>query len=349
MDINATILKIASEKKTFRTADVLEALDNKYTKQHISYLISALVKRGSLVKSGSTAKAMYALPDNAHELGTVIKKHLLRDAVKEHEILDDINHQSPFLVNLNENIRSLFDYALSEILNNAIEHSRSKHIDIEVGVENDNLNFTVSDSGIGVFRNVMTQRNLHSEFEAMQDLLKGKTTTQPHAHSGEGIFFTSKVADLFVLESFGFELRVDNKIDDIFFQQDVKPEKKGTKVSFSLSTKTAKHLKDIFSKYETDHSNPDFDKTEIHVRLYSVGTIYVSRSQARRVLTGLDRFKTIILNFDKVPTIGQAFADEVFRVFQQRNPDVIIIPIHMNEAVKYMVDRVEKPQSSKAQ
>ncbi len=342
MDIKAIILKIASERKTFRTADVLEALGHKYTKQHVSSLISGLVKNGQLVKSGSTAKAMYALPDNAYELGTVIKKHLIRDAIKEHEVLDDINHQAPFLVKLNENIRSLFDYALSEMLNNAIEHSQSKYVDIEVGIENSNLNFTVSDSGIGVFRNVMQQRGLHSEFESMQDLLKGKTTTAPHAHSGEGIFFTSKAADLFVLESFGYALRVDNNINDIFFQE-IKPEKKGTKVSFSLSIKTTKHLKDIFSKYETDHDDPDFDKTEIHIKLYSIGTIYVSRSQARRVLTGLERFKTIVLNFENVPTVGQAFADEVFRVFQQRNSQIKIVPTNMNEAVKYMVDRVEKP------
>lgn len=344
MDITSVILKIASEKKTFRTSDILAALDNKYTKQYISSLISDLVKKGLLVKSGSTAKATYALPDNAYELGTVIKKHLARDVIKEHEVLDDINHQAPFLIKLNENIRSLFDYALSEMLNNAIEHSNAKYIDIEVGIENDNLNFSVSDSGVGVFRNVMLQRNLHSEFEAMQDLLKGKTTTQPHAHSGEGIFFTSKVADLFILESFGYSLRVDNKIPDIFLQK-LKSEKKGTKVSFSLSIKTVKHLKDIFSNYETNHDNPDFDKTEIHVKLYTIGTIYVSRSQARRILTGLEKFKTIILNFEKVPTIGQAFADEVFRVFQQRNSGITIIPINMNEAVKYMVDRVDKPKT----
>ncbi len=286
---------------------------------------------------------MYALPDNAYELGTVIKKHLARDGIKEHEVLDDINHQAPFLVRLNENIRSLFDYALSEMLNNAIEHSRSKYVDIEVGIENGNLNFAINDSGIGVFRNVMQQRGLRSEFESMQDLLKGKTTTHPQAHSGEGIFFTSKVADLFVLESFGHALRVDNNVNDIFFQE-IKPGKKGTKVSFSLSTNTTKHLKDIFSKYETDHDNPDFDKTEIQIKLYTIGTIYVSRSQARRVLTGLERFKTIVLNFENVPTVGQAFADEVFRVFQQRNIHIKIIPINMNEAVKYMIDRVEKPK-----
>jgi anti-sigma regulatory factor (Ser/Thr protein kinase) len=340
-NINAIIMKVASEKTTFRTADILEALETKVTTQYLSSLIGKLVKQGSLVKSGSTAKATYALPDNANELGTIIRKHLINGRVKEHEVLDDINHQAHFLVKLNENLRSLFDYALSEMLNNAIDHSQSKYINIEVGVDNKNLKFIVSDAGIGVFRNVMHDRKLQSEFEAMQDLLKGKTTTQPHAHSGEGIFFTSKVADVFILESFGYLLRVDNSLNDVFFQE-VNSEKKGTKVSFILSKHTQKHLKDIFSQYETDHNDPNFDKTKIQVKLYTIGTIYVSRSQARRILTGLEKFKTIILNFDHVPTIGQAFADEIFRVFKQKYPTIEIIPTNMNEAVKYMVDRAGK-------
>lgn len=343
MDINSIILKVASEKKVFKTADVLEALHDKFTKQHVSSLVSGLVKKGILIKAGSTAKATYALPIYSDQLGNVIKKHFLREAVKEHEILDDINHRAHILFKLNDNLRSLFDYAFSEMLNNALEHSQSKYVDIEISVDKEKLNFVVNDSGIGAFKNVMKQRNLHSELEAMQDLLKGKTTTQPHAHSGEGIFFTSKVADIFTLESFGYELRVDNNINDIFFVENVKPEKRGTKVSFSLSINTNKHLKNIFSKYETNHNDPDFDKTEIHIKLYTIGTIYVSRSQARRVLTGLEKFKKVILNFDKVPTVGQAFADEIFRVFQLKYPYIILEPINMNEVVKYMIDRVEKP------
>ena len=74
-----------------------------------------------------------------------------------------------------------------------------------------------------------------------------------------------------------------------------------------------------------------------------MGTIYVSRSQARRVLNNLDKFKSVILDFDKVPTIGQAFADEIFRVFAQRHPEIEIKAINMNEAVEFMANRVEKP------
>lgn len=81
---------------------------------------------------------------------------------------------------------------------------------------------------------------------------------------------------------------------------------------------------------------------KVRIKLYTMGTVYVSRSQARRVLAGLEKFETIILDFDKVPTIGQGFADEIFRVFQKKHPRKEIVPANTNEAVQFMIDRVEK-------
>lgn len=340
--IQDQILNIAGKKATFKTSDVYEHLKGSVTKVYLSTQISGLVKKGLLLKSGSTSKAKYALPKNIDKLDSIVEKHLIRKQTKEHEVMDEINNSTPFLSKLNENLRSLLDFSFSEMLNNALEHSESKHVDVQISTDNKNLKFTVSDLGIGVFKNVMKKRGLNSEFESMQDLLKGKTTTQPHAHSGEGIFFTSKVADTFVLESYGYSLRVDNRIPDIFFEE-TKPVKKGTRVHFTVSLNAKKHLKDIFSKYEIDHEDPDFDKTEIQVKLYKIGTIYVSRSQARRISHGLEKFKHVILNFENVPTIGQAFADEIFRVFQTKYPGIKITSINANDAVKYMIARTEKP------
>jgi len=63
-------------------------------------------------------------------------------------------------------------------------------------------------------------------------------------------------------------------------------------------------------------------------------------------MSGLDKFKTIVLDFDKVTTVGQAFADEIFRVFQERHPAINIVPINMVEPVRFMIERVERPTSS---
>ncbi|MEK7515598.1 MAG: DUF4325 domain-containing protein, partial [Patescibacteria group bacterium] len=47
------------------------------------------------------------------------------------------------------------------------------------------------------------------------------------------------------------------------------------------------------------------------------------------------------LDFGRVPTIGQAFADEIFRVFRLKYPQIRIQTVNANEAVKFMIDRVD--------
>lgn len=341
MKIQDVIIQVAREKKVFKTADVIEAIGGKYTRPYVSTIISQMVKSEGLVREGSGRWSTYALPEYKEYLGHRIVKRLALDGLKEHEVLDDIMRVSALLKRMPENVQSIFNYAFSEMLNNAIDHSGSEHAKVLVLEESDHsLKFEITDYGIGVFRNVMKERQLGSELEAMQDLLKGKTTTAPLAHSGEGIFFTSKAADIFTLESYGYRLRIDNNVHDVFFEE-VTQKREGTKVTFKIASTSDRHLIDMFAKYQTDPDEPAFDKTEIQVRLYTKGTIYVSRSQAKRVLTGLDKFKTITLDFTNVPAIGQAFADEIFRVFKRNQPTITINPINMNEAVGFMVARAQ--------
>lgn len=341
MDTKNAILAIAAKQTKFKTSDVVKALHGTISRQFVSYEINTLVKQGLLIKGGSTKSSFYTLPSNASVLGTRVHKRLINKGLKEHEVFDILQKQTTFIESLRENVYSVITYAFSEMLNNAIEHSKSKYIEVSVEKQQGNFVFTVDDFGIGVFKNVMKKRKLNSEIEAIQDLLKGKTTTQPKAHSGEGIFFTSKSADIFTLESFGYRLRIDNLINDIFLEE-LKPSKQGTKVTFVISVNSKRHLNKIFRLYQTDQEEMAFDRTEIKVRLYTMGTIYISRSQARRVLAGLEKFRSVILDFDKVPTVGQAFADEIFRIFQAKHPDISINPINMNDAVSFMVARVEK-------
>jgi len=337
MSIQDEIIKVAQTRKVFKASDVAKEVPS-YSRQYISRVISDMVRSETLLREGSGRWSTYALPEYRDYLGHRLRRRVKLKGLKEHEVLDDIMRVSTLLNKIPENVQSIFNYAFSEMLNNAIDHSKSGEAVIEVVEEGERLKFIVDDFGIGVFRNVMQQRGLNSEIEAIQDLLKGKTTTAPQAHSGEGIFFTSKAADVFVLDSFGRRLRIDNEIKDIFVEETSK-EKKGTRVTFEISTKSKRHLADIFAKYQSNPEEPAFDKTEIKVKLYTMGTIYVSRSQARRVLTGLDKFRSVILDFENVPTIGQAFADEIFRVFKNSHPEISVRTINVNEAVQFMITR----------
>ena len=66
----------------------------------------------------------------------------------------------------------------------------------------------------------------------------------------------------------------------------------------------------------------------------------MSRSQAKRLLTNLEEFNHIILDFDGITFIGQGFADEIFRVYQNKRPTLIIKNINLITEVKKMIQRV---------
>ena len=110
---------------------------------------------------------------------------------------------------------------------------------------------------------------------------------------------------------------------------------------FKISAISDRHLSEVFKKYTNlaDEKDYGFDKTEIRVKLYTIAGVHISRSQARRVLSGLEKFKIIVFDFDKVPTVGQSFADEVFRVFHHKYPQIKLEVENMNEGVKFMVER----------
>lgn len=340
MGIREKIKIFLKEKK--RTTSIEIARRFGFSRQYASQVLRIMANSGEITKFGSTRASFYALPEFIDEIGSsAIRRRFFNRNLKEHEILEELTKMFPPFRASSEHIQGVVYYAFTEMLNNAIEHSRSNYIEIELGGDNKNIRFTIKDFGIGVFRNVMKKRHLRSELEAMQDLLKGKVTTDPKTHTGEGIFFTSKAADKFILESFGHKMIIDNLIPDIFFESK-KPINRGTKVIFTVSTQSKRHLNDIFRKYQSESGNYEFDKTEVHVKLFTMGIIYVSRSQARRILVGLEKFKKIAFDFDRVPSVGQAFADEIFRVFQNRHPEIFLTPINMNKTVEFMVERAKK-------
>lgn len=341
-DKEREILKAVMVNKKIKSAEVAKLFG--VSRQYAVVLINSLVLNNKLIKIGSTNKSYYILPESVNEEGALpakINKRVRNDKLQEHEIYADIQAQYPPIGLLPENIKSILNYSFSEMVNNAIEHSKSKYIEVEVSVQNRKLNFIVNDFGIGVFRNVMHEKKLKTEVEAMQDLLKGKTTTMPKSHSGQGIFFTSKTGDVFTLESYGHALIINNKTKEVVAR--ILPAlKRGTRVTFTIDINSDRHLSSLFRKFSvgTDFA---FNKTEINVKLYTSGDgVHISRSQARRILHGLDKFDSIILDFDKVPMVGQAFADEIFRVFKVKHPHIEIQTVNMNDAVTFMVERVGK-------
>lgn len=53
------------------------------------------------------------------------------------------------------------------------------------------------------------------------------------------------------------------------------------------------------------------------------------------------RFRHVALDFAGVHWIGQAFADEIFRVFARAHPEVELMPVHADPEVQQMIRRAE--------
>lgn len=225
-------------------------------------------------------------------------------------------------------------YAFTEMLNNAIDHSRGSVVSVSFWANKKIWAFEIQDDGVGAFSNVMETFHLASEMEAVAELSKGKQTTAPKKHSGEGIFFTSKAVDHFQLASDEIVWTVDTRRGDFALGQDRL--EKGTRVFCEIDANTKKTSLSIFEQFTDDYN---FVVTRPTVKLFQFGTTFVSRSEAKRLLRGLQEFEEIELDFQNVQSVGQGFVDEVFRVWATEHPSRKISPINMNSKVKFMVER----------
>lgn len=238
----------------------------------------------------------------------------------------------------------IMDYAFTEMLNNAIDHSGSDTATITWWVGIDQWSFEVRDHGVGVYPKLRAGLHLASEFEAVQELSKGKRTTDRQRHTGEGIFFTSKAVDIFRLTSSGVRWTVDNLRHDTALG--VVTVSNGTSVVCQIDPQTDRSLAEIFREFSRDHA---FVRTRPIVKLFEIGTTFVSRSEARRLLDGLEAdFDTVEVDFGGVADVGQGFVDELLRVWPAAHPDKTVIPINMNPAVQFMIERglsrIERPE-----
>lgn len=337
MNIKAKILQFIKREKIIRTADIVRfaGISRQAAARHLRELLASR----RLSKEGSTHSARYFLFDPKRAVSSATpsfhKLYQLR-GLEEDRVWDHVVRRTGLTKRLSAAAFKITRYAFTEMLNNAIDHSHAGRVRIEFRFDRGMLLFRVLDRGIGVFESVRKKFRLKDHFEAAEHLLKGKQTTAPDRHSGQGIFFTSRIADHFALTSAAVKLDVNNALGDIGLL-DIKSVR-GTEVAFSLKQRSRKDLKALFDAY-TDRDLV-FDKTEIRIKLSrTVPGGYVSRSEARRILFGLDKFKRIVIDFNKVSGIGQGFADEIFRVFHRQHPSIHLEPVGMAPSVSFFVKR----------
>ncbi|MCU0724139.1 MAG: ATP-binding protein, partial [Planctomycetes bacterium] len=257
-----------------------------------------------------------------------------REGLEEHRAWMETLAGAPAAAALPANAKGILQYAFSELVNNAVEHSGGTRVDVLFEFRPESVSFEVSDDGEGIFEHVRVRLRLESDLEALQELSKGKITTSPENHTGEGLFFVSKIADLFEVDSGGLRWVVDGVRGDTAVAQSAA--RKGTLVRFALNPGKETTLEALFEAYTSDFA---FVKTRAVVKLFAFGVRFVSRSEAKRLLRGLEKFREVEVDFTGVE---EGFADEVFRVWARAHPEVRLEPTGMNRAVAFMVERARR-------
>lgn len=320
--------------------DVSKATSEKFhiTRQAVSKHLQRLRSEGAVLRFGNTRSSTYRLAPLFEWRRTFdIEPGLAEDVVWTQAI-------KAVLGTLPDNVSDIWHYGFTEMFNNAIDHSEGKAILVQIRKTATTTEVILSDDGVGIFRKIQAAMGLLDERHSVLELAKGKLTTDPRRHTGEGIFFSSRMFDSFAILSgtVYFSHTFGNPEDWIAERE--KQGTGGTAVFMKLNNHTARTLRKVFDEYASG-DNYGFTKTVVPVKLAQYGDDkLISRSQAKRLLTRVELFKTVVLNFVDVESIGQAFADEIFRVFPSQHPNIELVPIRANSAVRRMIERTKAGQ-----
>lgn len=302
-----------------------------FSRQRAHAYITREVKAGKIIKVGDYRWTRYFLAGGDYiEFRVKIKPSLEEDRIWS-------AYGKPMVSNYADNIKKICAYGFTEIFNNAIFHSEGTIIYTSIEIKNNKLTITIIDNGIGIFQKIQKALNLESIRESILHLSKGKFTTDPTKHTGEGIFFTSRVFDSFSIFSNDMYYTFANS--EWFFSDEKREDiGRGTYIRMRLSLNSIRTLKEVMDQYSNQEIG--FGKTIVAVALSAdPGDPHVSRSQAKRLLVGLEKFKQIVLDFKGVKSVGQAFVDEVFRVFKNEHPNISIKYFNANKNVEAMIKR----------
>lgn len=328
-EIHAAILDAVADHPHDLARVVVEQFG--ISRQAVLRHVNTLSKKGFLSATGTTRKT-YSFGINRERIRTYALTNLDEwDAWKR--------DFSAILGDLKGNVNDIVHRGFTEMLNNAIDHSGGDGVVVAARVFDGSLEMVISDNGEGIFQRISRLLGLTDERLALLELSKGKLTTDPKNHSGEGIFFTSRMFDHFSIRSGKLVFSHDYELQFDWLDE-MTAFKHGTLVSMSIKCDSDRSAKAIYKEYYAGPEELNFNKTVVPMRLARFGNEnLVSRSQAKRVTTRFEKFRVVILDFEGVPEIGQGFSDELFRVFANAHPEIELIPVNCTLDVQDMINR----------
>lgn len=307
------------------------------SRQALHRHMRALLDDGLVTARGRTRQRMYALAVRSTSVSAEIAR-LEEDVLWRRRI-------EPLLPDLPARVHEIWAHGFTAMINNAIEHSGGTEVHITVETTAVSTRICIVDDGAGIFRKLRDDLGLADERHALLELAKGKLTTDPDNHTGEGIFFSSRMFDDHAILSGGICLSHGDGAGEEAFPEAARTGR-GTAVFMALRHDSPRTTGEVLRACSAGGDEHGFTLTAVPVRLLQHGAErLVSRSQARRLLARLEQFKVVILDFAGVDSIGRAFADEIFRIFARRNPQVRIVPANTTARARRMVRRAREAAS----
>jgi len=294
------------------------------TRQAVNLHLQRLLADSDLVRQGKTRRTRFFLAPKKTWQKRYARQQSESD-VWERDVL-------PKISDLPDNALGIWRYCFTEMCNNAVDHSSGTRITVQLKRTAVSVEIAIIDNGVGIFKKIQRAMKFSDERYSALELAKGKFTTDPAHHTGEGIFFTSKMLDAFDISSGG-----------LYFTS-VSPLKnaKGTAVWMKLKNTSARSRRAVFDAYASPENDYAFSKTVVPVKMAEQSpNDLISRSQAKRLLLRIDRFRTVVLDFQSVNQIGQSFADEIFRVFARSHAGIDVQFTNANKQVHNMIRRAQ--------
>jgi anti-sigma regulatory factor (Ser/Thr protein kinase) len=335
---SAAIRQFITEQIGKSSQDIVRLTGEQFgiTRQAVNRHIHGLIDNGVIIAEGSTRQRKYKLKAIVdREFILDVSPNLQEDIVWREQV-------RPLLKEIPQNVLDICHYGLTEMVNNVIDHSAAKWSIIKIVQTSINIQLVIYDNGIGIFKKIQKEFGLENPAYVILELAKGKLTTDPKHHTGEGIFFSSRMFDRFIVES-GELYFAHNELGHdwlLGFENEDDGYKQGTLVRMEIGMNSTRTSKEVFDKYTAENDDYGFTRTIVPVALAKYGDEnLISRSQAKRLLARLDKFREVMFDFENVESIGQAFADEIFRVFQLKNPHIHLMTANINEEIRKSISK----------
>jgi anti-sigma regulatory factor (Ser/Thr protein kinase) len=296
-------------------------------------LLQTLVDSQWLRKSGSRNRPSYS----PGPMRQVVQRYALAGLQEDQPWRHDF---APFF-ELPDAVLRMAQHAMTELLNNAIDHSGGSTVAVSMRQTATQLQLMVSDDGCGLFAHLQTHCGIPDAQTAVLELSKGKLTSAPAQHSGQGLFVVSQLADVLDLQAneAAFQRRAWASAPWQHSAVSRKVQSPGTTVYLAIPLDTARSLDQVLRARSSSGQAYANERTVVplHVLSQDAGGVLATRAEAKRAVARLALFKSAEIDFAGVHDIGQGFADEMFRVFRQRHPQVELVPLRMSPRVAEMV------------